>query len=216
MAEEDVADVVAVEKLRESLGLVQLDPVHQRVADGEGWMVHEEIGRGAVDARQLRSEPIAARRIIEAGRGRRAFQRIEKEKVTAVARDGALHVSLAAEHLAKVGAVVVIAEHEMSFDGKAGKALPERLVDGGFALLGEIAGDGAERSIDVVLLDIGEAGVEAGHGIEAPQQISRRHEMKISDVDELHVGPTCSLRSLEPGAGPPRRRSDSRPRRCAN
>ena len=93
MAEEDVADVVALEQGGEILRIVELDQVHQRVADVEGRMVHEEIDGGAAGLREFRRQPCAARRVIKAGGGWRALQRVEEQEVAAIARDGMLHVA---------------------------------------------------------------------------------------------------------------------------
>ena len=82
---------------------------------------------------------------------------------------------------------------------EAGEALLEHLISGDIALLGEVAGDDAEIGIGVVGGDVGEGGIEAGEGIEAPEQLSRRHQVKIGDVDELH-GLSCLSR--EPRSRP--------------
>ena len=49
------------------LRIIELDPVHQRVADIEGRMVHEEIGGGAIGFGEFMGQPFPARLVIKAG-----------------------------------------------------------------------------------------------------------------------------------------------------
>ena len=52
-----------------------------------------------------------------------------------------------AKHSKVIFAVIMIAQHKMSGDGKSCKPLSKRLVDAHFAALGEISGDRTEARI---------------------------------------------------------------------
>ena len=86
----------------------------------------------------------------------------------------------------------------MCLDREGGEPAPQSLIGGDLAVLGQIAGDGAESRAGMVRRDVGEAGVEPRERVEPPEGFARRHQMQIGDVDEFHVLLLFSLLSRDP------------------
>jgi hypothetical protein len=108
----------------------------------------------------------------------------------------------AIENLQEGGAVIVIAKHQMNRKRKCLQALLQGPVAFGFAPFGEISRYGAKLRIPMILHDISKALVEAREGIKPPELLARRHQMKVSDMDEFHQVFFASFLKREPRSNP--------------
>ena len=87
-------------------------------------------------------------------------------------------------------AVVVIADQQVIRHRELVELVLQRRVGLRFALVGKVAGEDRESRVGVIAIDVGNTERQPVDGIQAIEQIARRHEVGVGDVDELLHGRT--------------------------
>ena len=108
----------------------------------------------------------------------------------------------AIENLQEVGAVIMVAKHQMNRKRKCLQALLQGPVGFGFAPFGEISGYGAKLRVRMILHNIGKALVEARQGVKPPEFLAGGHKVKVGDMDEFHQVFFASFLKREPRSNP--------------
>ena len=122
----------------------------------------------------------------------RLIQRIEEQQPSARRVAPALHETVAVarrrRQLAEAGrAPIMVADQHDVGHLQRPHAVEEIAVGLHLAPMREIAGDDRNLRVGVMLVDVGDRSIEARPGIEPVEFEAGRDEMRIGDVNELHV-----------------------------
>jgi hypothetical protein len=220
VAEEHVADVaVAGDDLPEFGGVGEPDPVEIGDPERHRSVVEEQEGAAVFRGRENAVEPFQPLRAEKAA-GLSLDHAVEEDEAVGADIEGGLEKSAGKRgYLRENGAqrdpVVVIPGNRVPRHGKAGERPGERPVGLGLAPVGEIAGDGDERGIGMLLVHVVDRRREPLRGIEPVEPPPRRNEMRIGDVDELEAGHRV-FPPVEGGEGRVQRRAErGKPPRAA-
>ncbi|MDQ7775623.1 MAG: hypothetical protein Q4615_06780 [Paracoccus aminovorans] len=87
------------------------------------------------------------------------------------------------------GAAVVIAQQKPHRKGRRRKDLAQKRIGFGIAVIAEISGDHQKVRVGVPPQDVGHRRAQPRLGIDAIGGDARRHQMRVSQLDDLHGGP---------------------------
>src|SRR5215471_8376998 len=200
MTEENMTNVtIPLQKPGKIVPARQCQMVHGRQVEHERRMMHREKNILSPQRRERAidpSQPMSA----EAAFMRASLVRVEQHERPCGRLEHCLHEPVLVhrhlgEHGLKDRTVVMVPDEQMPRHGQRVERLAQSTVGGSFAAMREIARDQHELGVAMVCIDVGDCSPQPLVGIKAIQLATRRYQMRVGQMDELHWRHQFSTRS---------------------